>query len=146
MLLILDGTVTEPAIDVGIAAVDEDVLPIVTLPFDAVYVQVIPSTVSVNANEHVATTDDSNTTTNFFIHQFPLPLRQNRAGVPPSPVISTEAVQSPIRKHGCKETRPADWSAMRAPRRTCRSDLKFGRFSRTIKSAWLRVLCPAWRW
>ena len=47
--------------------------------------------------------------------------RQNRAGVSPSPVISTEAVQSPDRKHGCKETRPADCSAMRTPRRTCRS-------------------------
>ena len=46
---------------------------------------------------------------------------RDRAGVPPSPVISTEAVQSPDRKHGCKETRPADSSAMRAPRRTCRS-------------------------
>ena len=35
--------------------------------------------------------------------------------MPPTPVISVEAVQSPRRKHGCKETRPADWSAMRAP-------------------------------
>ena len=50
--------------------------------------------------------------------------RQNRAGVPPSPVFSSEADQSPNGKHGCKETRPADWSAMRAPRRTCRSVVK----------------------
>ena len=35
--------------------------------------------------------------------------------MPPSPVISDEAVQSPKRKHECKETRPADWSAKRAP-------------------------------
>ena len=39
--------------------------------------------------------------------------------MPPSPVLSVEADQSPCGKHGCKETRPADWSAMRAPRRTC---------------------------
>ena len=76
MLLILDGTVTEPAIDVGIAAVYEDGLPIVTLPFDAVYVQVMPSTVSVNAKEHIAPTDANNTTIKLFILQIPLPLRQ----------------------------------------------------------------------
>ena len=35
--------------------------------------------------------------------------------MPPSPVLSVEAVQSPKGKHGCKETRPADWSARRAP-------------------------------
>ena len=50
--------------------------------------------------------------------------------MPPSPVLSVEADQSPCGKHGCKETRPADWSAMRAPRRTCRSLLKFGLFPR----------------
>ena len=39
--------------------------------------------------------------------------------MPPSPVLSKEAVQSHRGKHGCKETRPADCSAMRIPRKTC---------------------------
>ena len=35
--------------------------------------------------------------------------------MPPSPVLSSEAVQSPIRKHGCKKTHPAECSAMAYP-------------------------------
>ena len=48
--------------------------------------------------------------------------------MPPSPVLSVEAVQSPKGKHGCKETRPADWSVMHIPSQDMFVPLKFGQF------------------
>ena len=48
--------------------------------------------------------------------------------MPPSPVLSVEADQSPCGKHGCKETRPADWSAMRTSSQDMFVPLKFGLF------------------
>lgn len=59
-------------------------------------------------------------------------LRQCRAGVPPSPLFSVEAVQSPWRKHGCEGTRPAELISQARPPQDMPFALIFGRFNGTL--------------